>query len=112
MSRHGLSAEAAALAAIRTGARRSAIHRLKCRARDFARHPFELENLYPGLAAAAPEAIIAIAEHLLAAAARDPQRWFGFGGEVPAINAKAALLLGRSLRRRQRKPPPDSPKHG
>jgi hypothetical protein len=102
MSNHEFPAEAAALAAIRTGARRSAIHMLKCRARDFARRPFELENLYPGLAAAAPEAIIAIAEHLLAMAAQDPQRWFGFGGEVTAINAKAALLLGRSLRRRKR----------
>jgi hypothetical protein len=87
---------------VRRQARRSAVHMLKCRARDFARRPFELENLYPGLAAASPDAMIAIAEHLLAAAARDPQRWFGFGGEVQAVNAKAALLLGRSLRRHRR----------
>jgi len=45
--------------------------------------------------------LIAIAEHLLLAAAEDPQRWFGFGGEVKALNAKAALLLGRLRRRHE-----------
>lgn len=99
MSREKNSAALAALEAIRTQARRSAIHMVKRRARDFARRPYELENLYPGLAAARPDVLIAVAEYLLAAAAQDPQRWFGFGGEVKALNAKAALLLGR-LRRR------------
>jgi hypothetical protein len=92
--------DAIVLEAIRRQAHRSAIHMLKCRARDFARRPFELENLYPGLAAATPDAMIAVAEHLLAHARRDPQRWFGFGGEVTALNAKAALILGRALRRK------------
>jgi hypothetical protein len=91
--------DAIALEAIRRQARRSAIHMLKCRARDYARRPFELENLYPGLAAAPPDVMIAVAEHLLGRARRNPQRWFGFGGEVTALNAKAALLLGRALRR-------------
>jgi len=27
------------------------------------------------------------------------RRWFGFGGETPALNAQAVLLLGRTLRR-------------
>lgn len=100
MPRRGPTAtEAAVLAAIRRQARQSAIHKLKCRARDFARRPFELEALYPGLAVATPETMMAIAEHLLEKAARDPQRWFGFGGEIEAINAKAALLLGRASRR-------------
>jgi hypothetical protein len=94
--------DAIALEAIRRQARRSAIHMLKCRVRDFARRPFELENLYPGLAAAPPDVMIAVAEHLLLRARRDPQRWFGFGGEVTALNAKAALVLGRVLRRNAR----------
>ncbi len=101
MSQHRIFSKAAALEAIRAQARRSAVHMVKCRARDFARRPFDLENLYPGLAVARPNSLIAIAEHLLATAARDPQRWFGFGGEVKALNAKAALLLGRFLRRRE-----------
>ncbi|MGO9685410.1 MAG: hypothetical protein ACLPTZ_23025 [Beijerinckiaceae bacterium] len=101
MSQYGMFSKAAALEAIRAQARRSAVHMVKCRARDFARRPFDLENLYPGLAAARPKLLIAIAEHLLVTAAQDPQRWFGFGGEVKALNAKSALLLGRLLRRRE-----------
>jgi hypothetical protein len=46
--------------------------------------------------------MIAVAEHLLSRARHDPQRWFGFGGEVTALNAKAALILGRVLRRNAR----------
>jgi hypothetical protein len=95
--------EAEVLQAIRAQARRSAAHMLKQRARAFARRPLDLEALHPGLAMSAPETMIAIAEHLLEIGARDPQRWFGFGGEVPALNAKAALLLGRHLRRLRRR---------
>jgi N6-adenosine-specific RNA methylase IME4 len=91
--------EAAVLESIRAQARRSAVHMLKRRARDYSRRPLELENLYPGLAAASADLTIAIAEHLLARQAQLPQRWFGFGGEVKQLNAKAALLLGRYRRR-------------
>jgi hypothetical protein len=100
MSQHRVFSEAATLDAIRAQARRSAAHMLKRRARDFAKRPFDLENLYPGLAAASPNLMIAIAEHLLTMEAHAPQRWFGFGGEVKMLNAKAVLLLGRCLRRR------------
>jgi hypothetical protein len=86
--------------ALRAQARRTAAYMLKCRARDYARRPIQLEILYPGLAAAGPEALIAVAEHLIENERRNPRRWFGFGGEVNALNAKAALLLGRALRRR------------
>ncbi len=91
--------EQRALEEIRTRARRSAIAILKQRARFFAKRPMALENLYPGLAAAAPETVIAVAEHLLDRERHAPQRWFGFGGEIGALNAKAALLYGRALRR-------------
>lgn len=92
-------AEQRALEEIRARARRSAVAILKQRARVFAKRPMALESLYPGLAAAAPETLIAIAQHLLDKERHAPQRWFGFGGEVGAINAKAALLYGRVLRR-------------
>jgi hypothetical protein len=91
--------------AIAAQARRIAAHLVKCRARDYARRPMRLETLYPGLAAARPEALIAVAEHLLEIERLNPRRWFGFGGEVKALNAKAALLLGRALRMEQRSNP-------
>jgi hypothetical protein len=28
-----------------------------------------------------------------------PRRWFGFGGELPILNAKAILLSARAFRR-------------
>ncbi len=99
MSTSPVPAEAAAFAAIGAQARRSAAHVIKQRARAFALRPIELETLYPGLAVATPGKLIAIAEHLLERARTGRQRWFGFGGEVTALNAKAALLYGRALRR-------------
>ncbi len=58
-----------------------------------------LENVFPGLSAAAPETKIAVAKHLVATERNAPRRWFGIGGEVPILNAKAVLLSGRALRR-------------
>jgi hypothetical protein len=86
--------------ALRAQARRTAAHMVKGRARDYARRPMQLEILYPGLAVADPKTLIAVATHLLGKEREEPRRWFGFGGEVSALNAKAALLLGRTLRRR------------
>jgi hypothetical protein len=92
-------AEKRAFAALAAQARRSAAAALKRRARSYAKTPMALETLYPGLAAADPQTMIAVAEHLLEVERRAPQRWFGFGGEVKALNAKAALLYARALRR-------------
>lgn len=88
--------------ALAAQARRTAAHMVKCRARDYAQRPMALEILYPGLVAARPATLIAVAEHLLEIERKNPRRWFGFGGEVKALNAKAALLLGRTLRRKKR----------
>ena len=73
---------------------------IKARARHYARRPGALEALYPGLSMAGPLTLVAIAEHLAERERLSPRRWFGFGGEVGLINAKAALLLGRAQRRR------------
>lgn len=73
---------------------------IKARARHYGRWPGALEALHPGLAAASPSTLVAVAEHLVERETRSPRRWFGFGGEVSLVNARAALLLGRAQRRR------------
>ncbi len=80
-------------------AHRAACHLVKTRARHYARRPMMLETLHPGLSTAPARTLVAIAEHLVDREARSPRRWFGFGGEVNLVNARAALLLGRALRR-------------
>ena len=84
---------------IAAAARRAASHMVKMRARRYAQRPSALDALHPGLSRAAPATLIAIAEHLVEREIRSPRRWFGFGGEVSLLNARAALLLGRARRR-------------
>ena len=72
---------------------------VKGRARFYDRYPMALDALHPGLACAPPAALVAIGQHLVERESLSPRRWFGFGGEVGLVNARAALLLGR-LRRR------------
>jgi hypothetical protein len=79
-------------AALRKQAARTAVDLIKERARAYAKRPMTLENVFSGLSAAAPEAIIAVAKHLIAAERNAPRRWFGF-------DAKAILLSARALRR-------------
>src|ERR1700730_11454030 len=86
-------------AALRANATRTAVDIIKVRARAYAKRPMTLESVSPGLSAAAPETKIAVAKHLIAAERNAPRRWFGFGGEVPILNAKAVLLCARALRR-------------
>ena len=86
--------------ALQSAAVRSIAHQVKKRARLYASHPFGLESLYPGLSSASSETLLAIAAHLVERETRSQRRWFGFGGEVTLLNAKAALLLGRARRRR------------
>jgi hypothetical protein len=86
-------------AALRAQATRTAVDLIKDRARAYAKRPMTLENIFPGLSAAAPETVIAVAKHLIAVESNAPRRWFGFGGEVQILNAKAVLLSARALRR-------------
>jgi hypothetical protein len=105
------TARANAEAALRAQATRTAVDLIKDRARAYAKRPMSLENVFPGLSAAAPDAAIAVAKHLIALESNAPRRWFGFGGEVPILNAKAVLLSARARRRdkrrRARKPAPN-----
>lgn len=93
------TARAELAAALRAQARRAAHQMVKDRARAYARRPRDLDAFAPGLAAAAPETLIAAGAHLLRLEASAPRRWFGFGAEAPALNARALMLLGRTLRR-------------
>ncbi len=72
---------------------------VKRRARALAQNPASLDGVLPGLSIALPETMIAVARKILDGERQRPQRWFGFGGEVRALNAKAVLLLGRARRR-------------
>jgi hypothetical protein len=76
---------------------------VKDRARRFAVNPLTLEAIFPGLANADPDTMIDVGLYLLAGEKKNPRRWFGFGGEVPALNAKAVVLLGRARRRLERR---------
>ena len=92
--RHGL-----ARVEMASDAAAAAAQLVKGRARFYGRRPMALEPLYPGRGSACATTLIAIASHLVEQEARSPRRWFGFGGEVNLVNARAALLLGRALRR-------------
>jgi hypothetical protein len=93
-----IQAQINAEVALRAQAKRTIVSLIKQRARAYAKRPMTLENVLPGLAAASPETMIAVAAHLIETERRAPRRWFGFGGEVPILNAKAVLLLARALR--------------
>jgi hypothetical protein len=99
MSRQITPSVAQAEAALRSQAQRTKINLTKSRARAYAKAPLTLENISPGLSCAQPDAMIAVGEHLLRMERQRPRRWFGFGGETPAINAQAVRLFGRLLRR-------------
>lgn len=77
-------------------------HVIKARARHYARRPLALESLYPGLSRATPQAFMAITDHLVEGACTRPARRLGFGGETTLVNAHAARLLGRLMRRTAR----------
>jgi hypothetical protein len=96
-------AQAHVEAGLRAQARRTAVGVIKDRARAYAKRPVTLESVFPGLSAAAPETIIGVATHLIAVEKNAPRRWFGSGGEVPILNAKAVLLSARALRRDERR---------
>ncbi len=86
-------------ALIQAQAARTACYMVKCRARAYAQQPIGLDAVTPGLSGATPEVLIAVGADLLRMEAEAPRRWFGFGGDAPAFNARAIMLLGRALRR-------------
>ncbi len=83
-----------------TAAQRAVCRTVKAQARAYALRPQALDLLHPGLSAAGPDSLVALCEYLVERERCSPRRWFGFGGEVGLLNARAALLLGRTERLR------------
>lgn len=94
---------AAAVERMEAQARRTVAGMVKRQARYYARHPESLRLVHPSLAKPADSldarAVTAAGWEALEAEINKPRRHFGFGGEVPSINAKAVILLGRAMRR-------------
>jgi len=95
--RGGAYAQDVVEARLRAQAARTAAKLIKIRARTYANGPMALETLLLGFWAAAPGKLAAAAQLHFAAERNLPCRWFGAGGEIPLVNAKSALLLGRAL---------------
>lgn len=85
--------------AFQSQANRAVAALTKQRARAYARSPEHLDMIRPALSRASPDDMITVAIHLLRREKDTPRRWFGFGAEVPALNARAIILLGRVRRR-------------
>ncbi len=96
---HLSSARADLVAAFWSQAHLTSLHLIKHRARTYAERPLDLDAIAPGLSGAAPETLISFAADLLCVETATSRRWFGFGGEVALLNARALMLLGRTRRR-------------
>lgn len=86
-------------AAFQSQADRTGRYLIKRRARTYAERPIDLDAIATGLSGAAPKMLIAVGADLLRIETHTPRRWFGFGSETAALNARALMLLGRTLRR-------------
>jgi hypothetical protein len=86
----------AAHAAVKAEADATARAVIKIRARLYALHPSELDAVEIGLSSFTPRQLV----DRLRQIERDPtlRRWYGFGGEIPAINLRGAMLYARYLR--------------
>jgi hypothetical protein len=72
-------------AAFRAQATRTVAFLVKHKASAYAKHPMMLETIFPRLAAADPETLIAMAKQLIDTESHAPRRWFGFclSGSLP-----------------------------
>jgi hypothetical protein len=104
------AARADLAAAFRSQANFTTLHAIKRRARTISERPLDLDAIATGLSGAGPETLIAVGADLLRQETYAARRWFGFGGEVAALNARALMLLGRT-RRRFAKPKLDGVAH-
>jgi hypothetical protein len=77
---------------------RTALAIIKSRAQTFARIPALLDNIEPELSILTPRQMAARAAQLFRNELAMPR---GFGGEVPAMNLKAAAWYGRYLRAKE-----------
>jgi hypothetical protein len=88
-----------ACAAIEAEARATATAAIKMRARAYALSPRDLDAITPGLSRAGPKVLVIA----LNAYRTELRRWFGFGGAIPVINLRGAMLYARLARARARR---------
>ncbi len=88
-----------ALAIINLEGVRSAHRAVKMRARRYLREPMLMHGIDARLPFALPRTMIAIGEHHMDAEMRRRRRLFGFGAEIPLMNARAVRLAGRFRQR-------------
>lgn len=87
-----------AVAKITEAAKRAAIVAIKDRARAYAMQPRHLDAILEGLSSFSPNPmvqILAIIRRNSYTFGPQQQRHVGFGGEVPAINLRGAMLYAR-----------------
>jgi hypothetical protein len=91
-------AEAEVHAALEAQARRTVPREIKRGAHRYALCPSLLDSIECGLSRLTPRAMTARLKHLLAEEIATPRRMFGFGGYVPMLNLKSALVYARYSR--------------
>src|ERR1017187_1059602 len=84
-----------AFLAIEAQARRSVAREIKCGARRYAIAPSSLETIHPGLSLASPRGLVKRVRILIADEIATPRRHFGFGGYIPILCLRSAMLYGR-----------------
>lgn len=85
-------------------ARKTGVELIKLAARRYMLAPSLLDSLCAGLSYLSPAAMVNATKTLFAHELKyRPRRWFGFGGEIPIINRKAACIYARLLRAQSHK---------
>jgi hypothetical protein len=85
-------------AALEAETRATARAVIKMRARAYVLRPGDLDALCKGFCGLWPGSLVDVLKHMKA----HPQRYFGFGGEVLAINLRGAMLYARYSRAKKR----------
>jgi hypothetical protein len=75
---------------------------VKDRARAYALRPRDLEAIGDGMISLSPRDLVTVLSQLNAVATMRGSRWFGFGGEVQALNLCGARLYARYSRAKAR----------
>jgi|ERR1019366_7549180 hypothetical protein len=85
----------AAIVALGAQARRSVAREIKCGARRYALAPSSLETIHAGLSVVSPRGLVNRVRILIADEIATPRRHYGFGGYMPILCLRSAMLYGR-----------------
>jgi hypothetical protein len=81
--------------AIQSQARRSVAREIKYGARRYALSPSSLETIHDGLSLTSPRGLVKRVRLLIADEIATPRRHHGFGGCIPILCLRSALLYAR-----------------